>query len=100
MIGLIQKLENNKKSFRRIAVLALAMPSVFAFCAILMLQVIPPPHTPADYLIVGSFACFASLLTMMGVLFALIRRPGAVEDRPKGLSYSPAESADADAPKD
>jgi uncharacterized membrane protein len=56
----------------RTAVLALAMLTLFAVTVAILLAVMPGPHKPTDYLVIG---CVATLLCLLLLFVVLIKTP-------------------------
>jgi len=52
----------------RPAALAISASIAFAVFAVALIRVLPPPHTKADYLIVGTLATLAALITIFAGL--------------------------------
>ncbi len=52
----------------RLAALAAGILSVFAAAAIIFSRVIPGPLTATDYLVIGTAATFAALVTLFAIL--------------------------------
>ena len=66
----------------RILVVLLGMAAVFAAVATIMLRVIPEPHRETDYLVAGTVATFASLLTLFLVALKRWIKRGDVFSKP------------------
>ena len=62
--------EQPQRRFRMPRPLALAISAALAFAvfAVALLRVLPQPHTRADYLIVGTLATLAALITIFAGL--------------------------------
>ena len=56
------------------AALAVAACLAFAIFAVALIRVLPPPHTRADYLIVGTLSTLAALITIFAGLVLGRRR--------------------------
>jgi hypothetical protein len=54
----------------RAALVSASVLSVFAVVAAVLLQVVPGPHGPADYLVIGSVATLAALSVLFVVTIA------------------------------
>ncbi len=48
-------------------ILTAATVIVFAVTVLLLMRLIPPPHTAADHVIIGTVATFLSLVVLFGV---------------------------------
>ncbi len=60
--------------FPRLAVLLLAACIAFGVIAVALLQLLPPPHSKNDYMIAGTVATLAALLTIFAGLVLGARR--------------------------
>lgn len=56
---------------KQILVLIAGVAVLFVVITVMILRVMPGPHTPADYLITGSLATLVSLVLLFAVLFGL-----------------------------
>ncbi len=77
MTALTPKREERKTSSSRLplpAVLGLSALLAFAVFAIGLLRILPAPHTSSDYLVVGSLATLAGLITVFGAMVLGRRR--------------------------
>lgn len=54
----------------RTLTLALAMVAIFAVTALILSQLLPGPHKPADYLVMGGIATLVCLAILFVVLIA------------------------------
>ena len=52
----------------RVLILSLALLLVFAASVVILLRVIPGPHTEQDYLVAGGVATFVTMLALFVVL--------------------------------
>jgi hypothetical protein len=68
-----------KPETKRLFALVAAIAAIFLATTLLMLGVMPPPHTPADYLVIGSLATLVSLVLLFAVLFGF--SPGTFTKR-------------------
>lgn len=59
------------RSGKQTLVLIAGVLVLFAATAALMLRLMPGPHNPADYMVVGSLAALVSLVLLFAVLFGL-----------------------------
>lgn len=59
------------RSGKQILVLVAGVLVLFAVVSALMLRVMPGPHNPADYMVVGSLAALVSLVLLFAVLFGI-----------------------------
>jgi len=62
----------------RSVTLTLALIVVFVATAAILFQVLPGPHKPADYLVIGGVA---TLLCLVLLFVVLIAAPGRSKDR-------------------
>ncbi len=69
---------NMSNSAKRWIPLAAATAIVFAATVMLLMRLIPPPHRPADYMIIGAMATLISLITVFGgvAIIPSFRSPG------------------------
>jgi hypothetical protein len=63
-----QKAPPRRFRIPRSATLAVAACLAFAIFAVALIRVLPSPHTHADYLIVGTLATLAALITIFAGL--------------------------------
>lgn len=64
--------------------LGLAMAAIFASTVLLMQRLLPRPHTPADYLIMGGLATFVCMLALLAVLAtSILKAPTTLFKRRK-----------------
>jgi hypothetical protein len=57
-----------KFGYSRIPALAAGVVFIFAAVALIFSRVIPGPHRPVDYLVIGTAATFVALLTLFVLL--------------------------------
>jgi Na+/melibiose symporter-like transporter len=59
--------------------LALGMVMIFAVTVVVLLTVMPGPHKPTDYLVIG---CVATLLCLLLLFVVLINTPKRPDPKP------------------
>jgi len=60
--------------------LALGMVMIFAVTVVVLLAVMPGPHKPTDYLVIG---CVATLLCLLLLFVVLINTPKRPDNEPR-----------------
>jgi len=62
--------------------LVLGMVMIFAVTVAILLTVMPGPHKPTDYLVIGCVATLLCLLLLFVVLINTPKRPDRTDPRP------------------
>ena len=60
----------------RVGVIAAAMAAIFASVVLILLRVLPGPRKDTDYLVIGTLATFAALVT----LYLMLSRESVMKD--------------------
>ena len=60
---------------KRTLLLVLGMVAIFAVTVLVLLNVLPGPHKPTDYLVIGAVATLLCLLLLFLALIKTTKRP-------------------------
>ncbi len=71
---------------RRTGILIIGLIVIFAVVVALMLRLLPGPHRPSDYMVIGTFATLACLALVFVVLLRTEKRPQRRRRKPEGVS--------------
>jgi uncharacterized membrane protein len=67
---------------RRNGILILGLIVMFAVVVALMLRLLPGPHRPSDYMVIGTFATLACIALVFVVLVRKEKRPQRKRPKP------------------
>jgi hypothetical protein len=70
----------------RTGILILGLIVMFAVVVALMLRLLPGPHRPSDYMVIGTFATLACLALVFVVLLRAEKRPQRRRRKPEAVS--------------
>ncbi|MDP8979855.1 MAG: hypothetical protein M3O35_04600 [Acidobacteriota bacterium] len=71
---------------RRTGILIIGLIVIFAVVVALMLRLLPGPHRPSDYMVIGTFATLACLALVFVVLLRTEKRPQRRRRKPEAVS--------------
>ena len=78
----------------RILTLAAGIIFIFAAVSLIFTQIIPGPHRPVDYLVIGTAATFVTLLTLFILLLKTSRIAHGAFHKAKNLKKTPPAGQD------